>query len=94
MSRHAPPERAFGPVRYGTGPLVNAGDIALHVWLTYQVRLPPATIRKWAQRKHVGTYGRRRERYDLREVIGYATQRGILARGKAITKEPTHGADS
>ena len=79
MIRHQPPERQFGAPRYGTGALVNTGDIALHTWLTYRVLLPPATIRQWASRKHIGTYGRRRERYDIREVIAYATERGIIS---------------
>lgn len=78
MIRHSPPERRFGVPRYGSGALVNSGDIAQHVWLTYRVLLPPATIRQWASRKHVGTYGRRRERYDLREVIAYAIARGVI----------------
>jgi len=77
--RHQPPERQFGAPRYGTGALVSTGDIALHIWLTYRVLLPPATIRQWASRKHIGTYGRRRERYDIREVIAYAIRRGVLS---------------
>jgi len=77
--RHTPPERSFGTPRYGTGALVNSGDIAMHVWLTYRVKLPPATIRQWASRRHVGTYGHRRERYDIREVIAYAVRRGVIS---------------
>jgi hypothetical protein len=77
--RHTPPERAFGAPRYGTGALVNTGDIAQFVWLTYKALLPPNTIRQWASRKHIGTYGRRRERYDIREVIAYAIRRGVIS---------------
>jgi len=47
--------------------------------LTYRVKLPPATIRQWASRRHVGTYGHRRERYDIREVIAYAVRRGVIS---------------
>ena len=79
MIRHTPPERPFGAPRYGTGALVNAGDIAQFVWMSYRVLLAPTTIRQWASRKHVGTYGKRRERYDIREVIAYAVRRGIIS---------------
>ena len=79
MIRHSPPERAFGAPRYGTGALVNTGDIALYVWQSYRVRLAPTTIRQWASRKHIGTYGYRRERYDIREVVAYAMRRGVIS---------------
>lgn len=72
------PERQFGPPRYGTGPLVNSADLMLHFRLTYGIRLADNTIRQWASRKRIGTYGRRRERYDIREVVAYATARGLI----------------
>ncbi len=61
-------------------PLINASDAVLELRRTYGVRLSPVTIRQWAARKHIGSYGFRRERYDLREVIAYATERGLIAK--------------
>jgi hypothetical protein len=64
--------------RYGRGALVNASDIALYVFRAFHVTLKPATIRQWAVRKRIGTYGFRRERYDLREVVAFATKQGLI----------------
>jgi hypothetical protein len=63
--------------------LVNTSDIALFFWRAYRVRLKPATVRQWAARKHIATYGIRRERYDLREVVAFAQERGVVPRKKA-----------
>ena len=79
MIAHSPPDRQFGPPRYGTGPLVNSADLMLHFRITYGVRLADTTIRQWATRKRIGTYGRRRERYDIREVVAYAVRRGLIS---------------
>lgn len=58
--------------------LINTSDAALHFWRAYHVRVSPAVIRQWAARKHITSYGFRRERYDLREIVAYAAQRGII----------------
>lgn len=68
-----------GP-RYGKGQLVNANDAAFFVFTTWKTKILPLTIRKWASRRHIGTYGARRERYDLREIVAYATHRGLIPR--------------
>lgn len=58
--------------------LVNAGDAVLELRRTYGVQLSPVTIRQWAARRHIGSYGHGRERYDLREIIEHARVRGLL----------------
>lgn len=87
MTEPALPPRA----PYGRGQLVNVNDAAFFVMVTWKVRLYPATIRQWAHRRHIGTYSRRRERYDLREVVAYARARGLIPRPKTNTREPKHG---
>ena len=69
-------------VPYGRGQLVNANDAAFHIMVTWKVRVYPATIRQWAARRHIGTHSRRRERYDLREVVAYAMRRGHIPRSR------------
>jgi hypothetical protein len=86
--------------RYGLGPLVNSADLMLHFRITYGVRLVDNTIRQWASRGHIGTYGRRRERYDIREVVAYAMRRGLLSATHSSAESPSpsqehqHGPDS
>lgn len=63
---------------YGKGALVNAVDVAVHFRRAYGAHLAPATIRQWASRRHIGSYGHRRERYDIREIVAYALRRGII----------------
>lgn len=58
--------------------LVNATDAVIHLRRAHGVRLSPATIRQWAARRKIGSYGFRRERYDLREVVAHARERGLL----------------
>ena len=64
--------------RYGRRNLVNPADIIYYVRKAYGVELKSGTIRQWAARRKIGTYGRRRERYDLKEVVDYATKQGII----------------
>ena len=71
---------------YGKGPLVNASDVEKHFARAYQVRLSAATVRQWASRRRIGSYGSRRERYDIREVVAYAVRRGVIP-GKSIHTE-------
>lgn len=59
--------------------LINANDAATHLRRAYGVRLSPATIRQWAARGHIKTHGFHRERYDLREVVQHAHNRGLIA---------------
>jgi len=70
--------------RYGRRNLVSPADIIYYVRKAYGVELKSGTIRQWAARRKIGTYGRRRERYDLREVVDYATQQKLIPekRGK------------
>jgi len=75
--------------QYGTGPLVNSADLMLHFRITYGVRLADNTIRQWASRGHIGTYGRRRERYDIREVVAYAMRRGLLSAKRPAAESDT-----
>jgi hypothetical protein len=72
--------------RYGRHSLVNASDVALYVRKAFGVELKPATIRQWAARKRIATYGHRRERYDLREVVAYAQRQKMIP-----IKGDTHG---
>jgi hypothetical protein len=58
--------------------LVNATDAVIWLRRTHGVRLSPATIRQWAARGHIGSHSFRRERYDLREVVERARQRGLI----------------
>lgn len=74
--------------RYGRHSLVNASDVALYVRRAFGVELKPATIRKWAERRRIATYGHRRERYDLREVVDYARRQKMIP-----TKGDAHGSD-
>jgi hypothetical protein len=69
----APQERRFGKRNR-----VTAADIVRHILKAHKVKLASSTIRSWATRGQIGTYGRGRERYDLREVVEYATQQGII----------------
>lgn len=75
--------------RYGRRHLVNTSDIALYVRKAFGVELKPATVRQWAARRHIGTYGHRRERYDLREVVAYAQRQKMIP-----PKGEQHGTDS
>lgn len=59
--------------------LINASDAVLELRRTYGVRLSAVTIRQWAARKHIGSHSLRRERYDLREIIQHAQERGLIA---------------
>lgn len=58
--------------------LINATDAVTHLRRAYGIRLSPATIRQWAARDHIGSHSLRRERYDLREIIAHARERGLL----------------
>jgi hypothetical protein len=53
-------------------------DVVFYVRRAFGVEIKPGTIRQWAARRKIATYGNRRERYDLREVVDYATKRGII----------------
>ena len=64
--------------QYGRRSLVNASDVVLYMQKAYKVRLSPATIRSWAARRRIATYGNRRERYDLKEVEDYALKKGVI----------------
>ena len=66
--------------RYGRHTLVNASDVVLYVRRAFGAELKPGTIRLWAHRRKILTYGNRRERYDLREVLEYARKQGIIPR--------------
>lgn len=80
------------PRRRTSRSLVNASDIALYLWKAHRVRVKPATIRQWASRKRIATYGIRRERYDLREVVAYAERVGAIPGRKDPDKsEPQQG---
>lgn len=79
-----------GKRRSGRHTPVNASDVALYVRKAYGVELKPATIRQWATRRRIATYGNRRERYDLREVVEYAKRRNIIPN----RKQGEHGTDS
>lgn len=68
--------------RYGRRNLVNPADIIYYVHKAFGVELKSGTIRQWAARRKIGTYGHRRERYDLREVLNYARSQGIIPRRK------------
>ena len=70
------------PRRRTSRSLVNTADIALYLWKAYRVRVKPATIRQWASRGRIATYGVRRERYDLREVVAYAEHVGAIPGAK------------
>jgi hypothetical protein len=59
--------------------LINASDAATHLRRAYGVRLSPATIRQWAARGHIGSHSLKRERYDLREIVEHARERGLIA---------------
>lgn len=59
--------------------LINATDAVIHLRRAYGVRLSPATIRQWAARNHIGSHSFRRERYDLREIVKHAQDRGLIA---------------
>jgi hypothetical protein len=61
--------------------LVNALDVAHYLRVTYDVEVQPATIRKWASRGRIGSHSMHRDargRYDIREVIAYARELGII----------------
>ena len=60
--------------------LINATDAAIELRRTYGIQLSPVTIRQWAARKRIGSYGFRRERYDLREIVDYAQSRPGVAK--------------
>lgn len=68
--------------------LVNASDIALYLWKAHRVRVKPATIRQWASRGRISTYGIRRERYDLREAVAYAERVGAIPGRKEPDETP------
>lgn len=68
--------------RYGNRHLVNTSDIALYVRKAFGVELKPATVRQWAARRRIRTYGHRRERYDLREVVDYAQRQKMIPANK------------
>lgn len=59
--------------------LINARDAVTHLRRAYGLRLSPATIRQWAARDHIGSHSFRRERYDLREIVEHARERGLIA---------------
>ncbi len=50
-----------------------------HIQRAYHVTIKPATIRQWAARKKIKTYHLGRMRYDLREIIEHAQNRGHIA---------------
>ena len=61
--------------------LVNAKDAFMYLLVTYSVMVHPTTIRKWASRGHIGSHSEHRDargRYDIREIVGYARQLGII----------------
>jgi hypothetical protein len=58
--------------------LVNSSDASTFFRRYFHVRVAPATIRQWVTRKHIGSYGKGRERYDLREIVEYARRTGII----------------
>ena len=70
--------------RYGRHRLVNSSDIVMYLYETYGVRLKPVTIRTWATRRKIKTYGSQRERYDLREVLEYAMDQKIIPRKRGM----------
>jgi hypothetical protein len=58
--------------------LINAGDAVLYLKRAHGVEVKATTIRQWASRRHIGSHGYRRERYDLREIVAYVILRGII----------------
>lgn len=57
--------------------LVDAVMAAIHMQ-RLGVRVNPATIRQWARRGHITVYRGGQQRYDLREIVEHAQNRGLL----------------
>ena len=74
--------------------LINANDAALWIWRAHHILVKPATIRQWAARKHITSHGFRRERYDLREIVAYATERGIIPERNSSRERRQHGPEA
>lgn len=58
--------------------LVTAEEAAVWLHRLGVRRISAAAVRQWACRGHIRTHRGGWKRYDLREVAGYARDRGLL----------------
>lgn len=62
--------------------LATAELAALWLWVNWEIKIAPVTVRQWAKRGKITSHGRRGTRggcYDLQEVQDYALKTQIVA---------------